>query len=93
MPEGRESRFLIVGASLATPGPTATLIGRADGDIRVGDVVLDEIDGRVLGTILNITAYRRALTELSSGMTAEVFVQQAEGALPFRVPSSVVVRG
>ena len=93
MPEGRESRFLVAGVTLATPGPTATLIGRADGDIRVGDVLLDDIDGRVLGTILNITAYRRVLTELSSGMTAEVFIQQAEGALPFRVPSCPIVHG
>lgn len=93
MPEGRESRFLVAGVTLATPGPTATLIGRADGDIRVGDVLLDEIDGRVLGTIRNITAYRRALSELSSGMTAELFVEQAGGALPFRVPSFPIVNG
>jgi len=78
--------------SLATSGNAAILIGRADGDIDVGDLLTDELDRRALGSVLQITAYRRALTELSSGMTAEVLFELAAGALPFRVPSFVVVQ-
>ena len=84
------STFDVRGARLGVQA--VSLIGRACGDLHVGEVLVDELDGRELGVITQLVAYRTVLTTLSSGMTGELTLAPAPGAEPFRVPSLPRVR-
>ncbi|MFZ5480160.1 MAG: hypothetical protein ACOZNI_25580 [Myxococcota bacterium] len=86
------SKFIVAGVSLTLPSHLVRVIGRADGDIATGDVLVDELDGRELGTVAKLFAYRRELEVISSGLTCEIHLVAAVGAEPFRVPSTPWVR-
>lgn len=84
--------FLVAGLTLDLPVPHARVIGRLDGDLEVGNRLVENGTERIVGTVTEIIAYGRALRVLSSGMTAELRVELVDGALPLRVPSTWWVR-
>jgi hypothetical protein len=86
------SKFIVSGVSFTLPGRLVCVIGRADGDVRTGDSLVDELDLRDLGTVAKLVAYRREFETISSGMTCEIHLAPAVGAEPFRVPSTPWVR-
>jgi hypothetical protein len=87
-----QGKFIVAGVSLNLPDGMVSLIGRADGDIARGDVLVDELDGRILGSVAKLRAYGREFEAIDSGLTCEVRLVPAGGAEPFRVPSLLLVR-
>jgi hypothetical protein len=84
--------FLVAGVTLDLPTPHARAVGRLDGDLETSDRLFAKGTDRYVGTVAEITAYARALRSLSPGMTAELRVELAGGALPLTVPATWWVR-
>lgn len=84
--------FLVAGLTLDRMPPQAGAIGRLEGDLERGDLIFEVGTGRPVGKVTGINAYGHSIPSLSSGMTAQLEIELADGALPLPIPSTWLVR-